>query len=153
VVTSKNTLADLLRLAKIVRRSAISYRNFKVGVSAIGVDKKNCVIILAAANNRKNKSHPKNCAEMQIMRAAQKLGIRLKLVVVVGRRNTDSGSGKKPLTLHPCHECRKIMRQHINRKTGVVGPKTKIITARPRCAVKEVFTPKSLMKYHGENTN
>jgi len=144
-------LKKLRPLAAKVRQSAICYRNFKVGAAAIGFTANGEARIFAGANKRVDKTHPKNCAEMQIMRAAKKAKAKLVLIVIIGKRNRDNGSGKIPRTLHPCDKCRAIMRRHIQQKTGVVTRKTKIISVRPACDVMEELTVEQLMQYHGES--
>ena len=144
-------LEKLRPLAARVRQTAICYRNFKVGAAAVGFTADGMARVFVGANKRVDKTHPKNCAEMQIMRAAKTAKAQLAVIVIIGKRNKDNGSGLKPRTLHPCDKCRAIMRRHIRQGTGVITPKTKIVSVRPACDVMEELTVEELMKYHGES--
>ncbi len=112
-------VALLTRYAGELRREALiqatffaeNYRNFRVG-AAVLVTNGHDLRIFGGANIMNGKGRPKMCAEQQALKYAHLADYRRILAIsVVGKPQKDSESGLLSPTLHPCPECRKLMRE------------------------------------------
>jgi len=126
-----------------------SYRGFKVGVMGWSLpDKSGKIKSFRGANTKLAPDKPKDCGEMKVMRAALKASVRLAGLVVVGMPQHDHRSGLIYPTLHPCEECRVVMR----RLRGVViTDDTHVITIHPTRLIFLQLTIPKLMAAHGES--
>lgn len=107
---------ELYHLAYAMQRKVIeerlSYRDFGVGAAAVVYrSSDNSFAIMPGWNEKKTKSSVKHCAEMKIFEKAQNQGYDKVIgIVVVGERQEDA-SKVACTTLHPCRECRNVMRR------------------------------------------
>jgi hypothetical protein len=104
---------------------ARSWRNFHVGACgavAIGGD----VVFADGANNSPERGDPRDCAEMDVLRFTdQHPGAVLLDLYVAGpddRHAIKEAMGLESPTLHPCSECRGLLRDHpaAQGDTGIV---------------------------------
>jgi cytidine deaminase len=103
---------DLARSAAEER--AVSYRDFHVGaVLYAGNEACSRVATLDGANQKISPSHPKRCAEMDVIDQAEALGFsRVVGMVIAGTSDPEKIKGVMGVatpTLHPCDVCRDRM--------------------------------------------
>lgn len=90
---------------------AVSYRNFHVGASLVGLNERNATVTVATGWNVKpSEEAPKQCAEEVALSTAAILGIkRVYGIVIAGTSDPGaikSVNGEEAPTLLPCEQCR-----------------------------------------------
>lgn len=145
ILKKRELVAEAMRQARVNGRS---YRNFNVGCVALAYNGKH-FDTFGAANLKRRKEGMKVCAETQAIRAAKFAGYNhIVAIVVIGEPQEDHGSGQKPLTLHPCADCRRRM-MRLYKRAGLVTEHTLIYTVRlDGSNISELHTLQELDDYH-----
>lgn len=125
---------------------AENYRTFNVGTGALAYNSKDFKIF-GGANIMNGKGHPKVCAEQQAIKNAFLNDYNEILIVcVVGKPQKDDQSGILSPTLHPCWECRKLMKNMYK-----LLDDTLIVTSTfERNGPTELFTLQDIIEYHSK---
>jgi len=129
-----NMRQNLIREAQIARDElALSYRDFKVGCAVVSIKKSlegvEEIKYHSAGNftpeDKKKMSEAKWCAERtSVHLALAEDGVFIPAIVTVSDR-VDTGGGEDVHdVLHPCYDCRKLLRQLIGEK--IMSPESKI---------------------------
>lgn len=145
-------LERLPRLAAYARAAAehkgISHRGFKVGAAGFVIDpEKRRAAILLGANFTPFPGAPKRCAEMELLEKAYKGGYkRVDAMAVSGPLQTDEESRVVSPTLHPCSECRGLIRLH-----PLIYPDTMLLTADEEGTTHEVYSMRDFFRLHGSS--
>jgi len=137
-------LAARARAAAIHR--GVSHRDFLVG-SAVYVTNQTDrrAAILYGANFTPFPGAPKRCAEMEVLEKAYRGGFdKVYAIGVSGPLQPDQQSRVVSPTLHPCSECRNLLRRH-----PLVYPDTLLITADETGEEHEVYSMPELFRLHG----
>jgi len=110
------TREHLISRAQEASQYANSYRDFQVGSAVLAFNPQatepaNSYHVFVGANLKPAKDGPKVCAEQIAIGSAIANGYSVIIALAVtGERQPDSKSGLNPPTLHPCWECRTLLR-------------------------------------------
>src|SRR5438105_3445589 len=113
---------DLLPFATEVRENGVHYDRFKVG--AIGCVAPNIpeaggvtpLMMFEGANTKERPEDQPDCAEMKVMREADRNGVVLDVIIVVGVPRKEDTTP----TLHPCGErCQPMMWKYLQSRKVV----------------------------------
>ncbi len=136
-----------LNKARRARELAVSYRNFDVGASIMGLSASPSRLrYLTGVNIKPEEGSVVNVhAEQLALHKLEKDGFDMvSMVVVVGETQPDQQSGKDMHTLHPCGLCRGILLQ-----SNIVDPDlTMIVCAVPDFTTIEITSLNGLRTYH-----
>lgn len=132
------------------------YRGFRVGCAVLAFRDDLSIMdgrwrIFSGMNAKVSQVARATCAEPIAIGNAYARGYRQIIgIVVVGQPQQDEHSGLTPLTLHPCHHCRQIMRGH-----PLIGGFTRVLTAHPPIdgqeeLPQELHSLRRLLKIHNE---
>lgn len=140
---------ELIERARKVAENAASYRGFKVGCALLARRPKGETTlghykIITAANVKPLRDGPKACAEQTALAYAHSNGFEHAVVIVIaGEPQADEKSGLETSTLHPCWQCRVLMKT-----LPLVTDETLIITIRNHAGEMEEHTFKELLQLH-----
>ncbi len=105
---------SLIRQARKASQQANSYRGFQVGCAVLAYGPGNRAKnyrIFVGANLKPTPDGPKVCAEQIAIGSAVSHGYeQIIAIAVTGEPQPDTVSGLNPPTLHPCWECRTLLR-------------------------------------------
>ena len=140
--------SELRKLMKdyVVEGHTFSYRNFLVAAAGVGVICENgrCKwFVKLAYNTKPHKNQEKECAEMRIEGAMKGKRAKILFLTVVAFPQ----AGDNTLALHPCPECRGLMR---GKYCNLYFPFSRVVCVHPENPDREGFTIGELMQYHGE---
>ena len=133
------------------------YRNFSVGCALLAFRNDVSIAdgrwkVFYGMNAKVNSDSRPVCAEPVAIGSAYAAGYTEVIgMVVVGETQEDDQSGLYPPTLHPCHQCRTLMKGH-----PILTPRTRILTALPPEGtadiprIWELNTFKQILLLHGE---
>ena len=134
----------MIDMARQASKLAISYRNFRVGASALVVNPSGQIAKFKAANLKPYPDGPKQCAENALLSAVQKQGFNKVVgLFVTGPPQLDSASGMLLPTLHPCSDCRTLLAEH-----PAITDETVITTVNPQYDWFETYTRDELFAIH-----
>lgn len=144
--TPANLLLALNR-AREAREIAISYRDFTVGASIVGLKANPSFLqFISGLNIKPEENSIINIhAEQLALTKLEEDGFDMvSMIAVVGELQADQQSGKTMHTLHPCGLCRDIMLD----SPIVDNELTLIVTAIPDFSVIEIANLASLRRFH-----
>jgi len=131
------------------------YRGFKVGCAVLAFRDDVSIMegrwqFFSGMNAKISPTSRPVCAESVAIGSAYAAGYHEIIgMVVVDQPQQDEYSGLYPPTLHPCHDCRTLMRSH-----PVVSLRTRILTAHPpeekQEPEQELHSLRRLLKIHNE---
>lgn len=138
-----------LHKARAAQELAVSYRDFKVGASAVALTRRGAGFqILPGINAKTNEEGPLNMhAEQLALRTARVARADMvSIVAVVGETQADQQSGHEMHTLHPCGKCRTKLAEN----PMVDNEATLIFSALPDLRTIEAGTVNDLLAYHND---
>jgi cytidine deaminase len=103
---------ELLYQARLAAAfEAYSYRQFYVGCALLARNRRGQLKIFTGGNIKRGENCSKECAEYCALRKALEEGYyEILIIAVAGFPQPDKHSGKESMTLHPCGDCRSLMR-------------------------------------------
>ena len=116
----ENRLA-IIKGAALIRENAVSYRGFKVGCVAVGIEpntSENEVAVYTGYNVKRQpgevRGENKHCAERNVLSAARgQAKVIVALVTVSKEVHTDDPTKAIHGVLHPCKDCRDMFREYL----------------------------------------
>ncbi len=144
--TPANLLLALNR-AREARGIAISYRDFTVGASVVGLKANPSFLqFISGINIKPEEDSVINIhAEQLALTKLEEDGFDMvSMIAIVGELQADQQSGKTMHTLHPCGLCRKVLLS----SPIMDGELTLIVTALPDFSVIEVSNLTGLQRFH-----
>lgn len=145
---------SLYYIALEAREAADSWRGFSVSCAVYGFYEKlpewgeSRWVTLRGANTKAIEEGRPVCAEpVGLVNARLAKCSEVIAFLIMGKPQKDSWSGLEPPTLHPCHECRILMKY-----SKIMRPYTRIITVTPpELGIRwEVHTLQQMLRLHGE---
>lgn len=136
-----------LNKARKAREMAVSYRNFNVGASIMGLrTEPSNVCFYTGVNIKPEENSVINIhAEQLALNKLKELGYDMvSMVVVVGETQPDQQSGKDMHTLHPCGLCRGVLLE-----SDLIDPDlTLVVCALPDFKTIEIANLNALKNFH-----
>ncbi len=143
-----NAATELWRLLAHYTKNGhtFSYRNFLVAAAAVGIICENARckwFIKLAYNTKPHKNQEKKCAEMRIEKAMAERSAKIALMAIVAFPQP----GDNTLALHPCPECRNLMRDKYRK---LYSQYSRLVLVHPTAPDREGYTIGGLMSHHHE---
>lgn len=136
-----------LNKARAARELAISYRDFTVGATLVGMKYRPSLLQdITGINIKPEEESAINIhAEQLALTKLEENGFEsVSMVVVVGETQSDQQSGKAMHTLHPCGICRNILLA-----SPMIDPElTLVVSALPSFKTIEIASLKDLKAFH-----
>lgn len=136
---------QLIDNVRETRRKGVSHRGFRVGAFAIAHHRYHGYWPpFWGANFKKDPDDQTICAELRLVKSAEKAGFdQIVVLAVSGPPQKDEISGRESPTLHPCWRCRELFKE-----SPLIHPKTLIFAVHPEEDIFELRTVEQLIRFH-----